>query len=244
MLSRELEAALSVALQEARRRRHEYLCVEHVLYALTVDDFGREIIDGCGGDADALRGMLEEFLEKDMERVPEGVRIVLQQTEAIERVMQRAFLHVQYSGKKWVDAGDILASILEEEELHAAVFLRRQGITRLDVLDYISHGVSKGRAGGLSPLPNPYSGGDRREGAEEREEAGEERGGSPLDRYSVSLTAKAAAGQLDPLIGREREIRRALRILCRRRKNNPVFVGEPGTGKTAMAEGLDRKSVV
>ena len=249
MLSRELEMTLGLALQEAKTRRHEYLCVEHVLYALTLDRAGADIIEACGGDPRALRQVLDGFLSRDLERVPEGTRITLQQTDALERLLQRAFLHVQHAGKRAVEAGDMLAAMFEEEDLHAAHYLRRQGITRLDVLDYISHGVVKGGRHGGPPRPieNPgdegYFGEYDEDGDEDGTDdadapAGEGRQQSALETFAVSLTAKAAEGKLDPLIGREREIRRAMRVLCRRRKNNPVFVGEPGTGKTAMAEGL------
>ncbi len=244
MLSRELEMTLGLALHEAKSRRHEYLCVEHVLYALTLDRLGAEIIGACGGDPTALRASLESFFSKELETIPEGKRLTLQQTDALERLMQRAFLHVQHSGKETVDAGDILASMLEEEGLHAAYFLKRQGITRLDILDYVSHGIVKGKNHWL--VPEDAEEGDFDEDDDipfGDEEAGEhqesrERAKSALETFAVSLTQRAAEGRLDPLVGREREIRRALRVLCRRRKNNPVFVGEPGTGKTAMAEGI------
>ncbi len=252
MLSRELEMTLGLALQEAKSRRHEYLCVEHVLYALTLDRSGSDIIEGCGGDPRALRQVLDGFLNRDIERVPEGTRVTLQQTDALERLLQRAFLHVQHSGKRAVEAGDMIAAMLEEEDLHAAHYLRRQGITRLDVLDYISHGVVKGEPSTRTPRPldgtmddshyDDYEDdgdGDDEDGMEDGEpSSGGGRQQSALESFSVSLTARAAEGTLDPLVGREREIRRALRVLCRRRKNNPVFVGEPGTGKTALAEGL------
>ena len=236
MLSKELEKVLGRALHEARSRRHEYLSVEHVLHALTHDPYGTAIITACGGDVSALRRALEQFLERHIERVPEGKPVTLQQTTSLERLLQRAFLQVQFSGKETVDAGDILAAILDEDELHAAVFLRRQGVTRLDVLDYVSHGVSKT---GSEPAEDGewY---DEDEGDEEGGARGEKERPAPgaLESFTVSLTKRAAEGALDPLIGRDREIRRALRVLCRRRKNNPVFVGEPGTGKTALAEGL------
>jgi len=239
MLSRELEKALGRALHEARSRRHEYLSVEHVLHAITHDPYGAEIIAACGGDVKSLRGALEQFLDRHIERVPEGRPVTLQQTTALERLLQRAFLQVQFSGKEAVDAGDVLAAILDEDELHAAVFLRRQGVTRLDVLDYISHGVSKtGKdAGDSAPEEEWY---DEDDGDESGEDGGRKERPAPdaLESFTVSLTRRAAEGALDPLIGRDREIRRALRVLCRRRKNNPVFVGEPGTGKTALAEGL------
>jgi ATP-dependent Clp protease ATP-binding subunit ClpA len=223
--------------------------VEHVLYALTLDRAGVDVIEGCGGDPRALRQVLDGFLNRDIERVPEGTRVTLQQTDALERLLQRAFLHVQHSGKRAVEAGDMLAAMLEEEELHAAHYLRRQGITRLDILDYISHGVVKGERSAKAPRPSEgtmdegyyddYDDDGDDDGSEEGGGAsGEGRPQSALEAFAVSLTAKAAEGKLDPIIGREREIRRALRVLCRRRKNNPVFVGEPGTGKTALAEGL------
>ena len=228
MMSRELEISLGAALQEARNRRHEYLCVEHLLYALLNDDLGREILENCGCDLERLRGELEDFFEQEVEQAPEGVRPVLHQTAAFERLMQRAFLHVQYSGKDEVDAGDILAAVFEEDDCHAAYYLESQGLTRLDVLEYISHGVSAtGFEEDAAPMPGEETGAE-----------GEPAQRSALDMFTVNLNERAAQGRIDPLIGRDAELRRTMRVLARRRKNNPVFVGEPGVGKTALAEGL------
>lgn len=221
MISKDLETTLSAALTEARTRRHEYLCAEHVLYALLDDSEGREILGNCGANLTALRGQLDEFLEKEVEAIPGERDVVVQQTVAFERLMQRALSHVHYSGKDEVDAGDLLAALFDEEDSHAAYFLQLQGVTRLDILNYISRGVSK--------IPGDYAEGDI------PEEGGRQ---DPLEAYTVSLADRAAAGKIDPLIGREVELRRAIRTLCRRRKNNPVFVGEPGVGKTAIVEGM------
>lgn len=226
-----MEMTLTVALEEARERRHEYLCVEHLLYAILADPYGIEIIENAGGDVTALRDALESFFAEDLETVPGEHPIVLQQTPAFERLLQRAFLHVQYSGKEEVDAGDILAALFEERDCHAAFFLTQQNIARLDILNYISHGVSK--------LDTAGSGIEDDEGEGEDEETHEERGGrSALETFAVNLSEKAASGRIDPLIGRDMELRRTMRVLSRRRKNNPLFVGEPGVGKTHLAEGL------
>ena len=225
MISKDLETALTSALGEARRRRHEYLCAEHVLYALLDDQHGRSILVHCGADIDRLRGQLDGFLENEVERVPEGRDLVVQQTVGFERLMQRALTHVHYSGKSEVEAGDILAAIFEEDSSHAAYYLESEGVTRLDVLNFISHGTSKAVPGD--------------EGEEEDGKRQAKR--DPLEAYTESLSARAAAGKIDPLIGRELELRRAIRVLCRRRKNNPVFVGEPGVGKTAIVEGMALK---
>ena len=230
MISKDMEMALTSALGEARRRRHEYLCAEHVLYALVDDRQGRSILVNCGADIDRLRGQLDGFLENEVERVPKGHDIVVQQTVGFERLMQRALTHVHHSGKSELEAGDILAAIFEEENSHAAYYLKSEGITRLDVLNYISHGTSKA-----------VPGDDRPEGEEEDEDGNRQAKRDPLEAYTVSLSGLAARGKIDPLIGREPELRRAVRVLCRRRKNNPVFVGEPGVGKTAIVEGMALK---
>ncbi len=239
MMSKELEIAVGSALSEARTRRHEYLCVEHILFALTRDGLGADIITACGGNLALLRADLEAFFEQDMERVPQEEQLQIQQTRGLERMMQRAFMHVRYSGGEEVNSGDILAAILEDEGSHAAYFLTRQGITRLDVLNYISHGLEKGAEDAGPEDDDPF--GDEYDAIEEEEGQESGRGkkrASALETFAVSLTQRAAEGKLDPLIGREQELRRAIRVLCRRKKNNPVFVGEPGTGKTALAEGL------
>lgn len=230
MMSRDLERTLSAAIKEARRRRHEYLCVEHLLYAMLDDSYGAEILENCGANTDTLRERLERFFNIEMEALPPGKARPVQQTPEFERLLQRAFLHVQYSGKEEVDAGDILAAMFEEEDSHAAHYLKKEGMTRLDVVNYISHGVSK--------LDTPE---EALSEEEEKPEGAEECRApkrSALELFTVNLNQRAAEGRIDPLIGRTAELRRAIRILARRRKNNPVFVGEPGVGKTAMAEGL------
>ena len=232
MFSASLELILNVAYREAMSRRHTHLTLEHLLYALAHDAEAERILAACGADLRALRrtldellGTLETFGRRDRAGEPA-------QTLAFRRVLQTAVLHVQSAGKDEVRAGDILAAILQQPKTQAAEALAAQGITRLDVLNYVSHGISKVPAANGDP--------DRRgDGAEAG--AGEEGPAAardPLAAYAVNLTERARAGALDPLIGRQPELQRTLQILCRRRKNNPVFVGEAGVGKTALAEGL------
>jgi ATP-dependent Clp protease ATP-binding subunit ClpA len=228
MISEPLQNTLRVALNDARRRRHEYLCAEHVLYALTEDPVGRDILLNVGVDIDKLRHDLDEYLDEHVEQAPEGQEIVVHQTVAFERLINRALAHVHFSSKNEVESGDILAALLEEENSFARYALAQQDVTRLDILNYVSHGVSK------------FATEDEGDSDADMEEAGPESGGrpDPLEQFTESLTDRAAEGRIDPLIGREAEVARAIRVLCRRRKNNPVFVGEPGVGKTAIVEGL------
>jgi ATP-dependent Clp protease ATP-binding subunit ClpA len=224
MISKEVEAVLGEALGEANRRRHEYLCNEHVLYAMLKEPKGRDILVHCGANLEHLRAELEAYFEQDLEAAPANHDFSVQQTVAFERLMQRALAHVHYSGKEDLDSGDILAALLEEEDSHAAFFLETQGVTRLNILNYVSHGV------GATPMGAPSE-------DDFDEESGEIRS-DPLEAFTESLAERAEAGKIDPLIGRDAELRRAIRVLCRRRKNNPVFVGEPGVGKTALVEGI------
>ena len=234
MISKDLEITLGHALSEARQRRHEYLCAEHVLFALLDDTYGRSILVHCGANIDALRRQLDEFLADELEAVPEDQELIIQQTTAFERLMQRALTHVNSSGKSEADEGDILAAMFEEEGSHAVYFLEEEGVTRLDILNYISHGISKAGIG-EEPSDSDFEDPDEERGTLEPSAK------DPLESFTVDLSARAAAGKIDPLVGREAELRRAARILCRRRKNNPIFVGEPGVGKTALAEGLALK---
>jgi ATP-dependent Clp protease ATP-binding subunit ClpA len=227
MISKGLEACLSSALRDARKRRHEYFCVEHLLYALLEDPYGREIIVNCGGNVKSLREALNFFFDNELDSVPRNRSHMPQQTVAFERLMQRAIAHVQNAGKREVDAGDILAAMFEEDDSHAAYFLQREGMTRLDVLNYISHGVPK-----MDYENEPI------EPVEEQPDDSGRSKRSPLELYTVNLSRRAAQGKIDPLIGRSPEIRRTVQVLCRRRKNNPIYVGEPGVGKTAIVEGL------
>ena len=226
MITRELRATLNQAVQEAQRRRHEYLTLEHVLHAMLKDPVASEIIQACGGDLAQLKGELEQFLDRDLERLPEGVDAPPEQTLAFQRALQRAALHVQSSGKKEMDAGSLMAAMYRESDSHAIYLLEKQGITRLDVLNFISHGIRKAPGGGGAPSP---------EGDSDPEVGG---GGSPLETFCTELVAESAAGRIDPLIGRARELDRMIHVLARRRKNNPLLIGEPGVGKTALVEGL------
>ncbi len=229
MLSREIQRAIARALSEATRRRHNYLCPEHLLYALLEDSYGRDILENCGCNIERLRKKLNWFFEELVEKAPRGSDAKPIQTPAFDRIIQRAVLHVQHSSKDEVDAGDILASFFEEEDCHAAVFLYQEGVTRLDILEYISHGTS------------PRSEKEPFELDEEKNYKEKKPSSSILDNFTINLVAKARKGKLDPIIGREKEIQRAIRVLCRRRKNNPIFVGEPGVGKTAIVEGLAQR---
>ncbi len=229
MISKELSATLGFAVREAKKRRHEYVSIEHILFAILNDPSGIEIIESCGGSVDNLLNALENFFDEKIERIPEGDDYVLQQTIGFQRVIQRAVNHARSAEKNEVALADVLASIFLEKDSHAEYFLSEEGVTRLDVLNYVSHNVSK----------TPYSdsaGGLAKPDREERRKKG-----SPLQLFTIDLVKLAKEGKLDPLIGREVELERTMQVLCRRRKNNPVFVGDPGVGKTAMAEGLAQK---
>jgi len=231
MISKELSATLGFAVKEAKRRRHEYVSIEHILFAILNDPNGIEIIENCGGDVDNLLDALENFFDEKIERIPEGNDYVLQQTIGFQRVIQRAVNHARSAEKQEVAVADVLASIFLEKDSHAEYFLSSQGVTRLDVLNYISHNIAK------DPFEDS-SGGLVRPGKEEKDRRQKS---NPLELFTLNLIELAAEGKLDPLIGREIELERTMQVLCRRRKNNPVFVGDPGVGKTAMAEGLAQK---
>ena len=234
MFSAALELILNVAYREAAARRHTHLTLEHLLYALAHDPEGEKILAACGSDLPALRHSLDEFLGT-LEQFSRGARgREPDQTLAFQRVLQTAVLHVQSAGKDEVRFGDVLAAILQQPNSYAAELLQSQGITRLDVLNYISHGISK--------IPTVTGDGHATEPAESGTGGdGPSPSRDPLTAFAVSLTDRAKRGQLDPLIGRTEELQRTIEILCRRRKNNPVFVGEAGVGKTALAEGLARR---
>jgi ATP-dependent Clp protease ATP-binding subunit ClpA len=228
-----VERALAFAFREAASRRHAHLTLEHLLLVLASDPEGERIVRACGGDPESLRRALAEYLESSMERMPRSSGSEPEQTLAFRRVLQTAVLHVQSAGRDEVRPGDLFAAILQQPRTYAAKLLASQGISRLDVLNYISHGIAK------VPLDSPSS--PAAEGGESPSGVGEEGPATardPLAAYTTNLTERARAGQLDPLIGRRAELERTLEILCRRRKNNPVFVGEAGVGKTALAEGL------
>jgi ATP-dependent Clp protease ATP-binding subunit ClpA len=232
MFSASVEMLLHVAYREATSRRHAHLTLEHLLYVLAHDAEGERILAACGADLARLRQELSEFLKHSVEEYPRGFEKEPEQTRAFRRVLQTAVLHVQSAGRGEVHAGDILAAILQQANSFAAQLLDSLTVTRLDVLNYISHGISK------VPLPPQTPGPDARRrtgvGGSESPQVSSE----PLSAYAISLTERARRGVLDPLVGRTVELQRTLEILCRRRKNNPVFVGEAGVGKTALAEGL------
>lgn len=226
MISKELSVTLGFAVREAKKRRHEYLCLEHVLLAILNDSAGMEIIEACGGNTEKISNALEKFFDKQIETVPEGAEYVLQQTIGFQRMIKRAINHVHSAEKQEVAVGDILASIFEEKDSYAAYFLVNGGITRLDVLNCISNKTSDSY---FHDMPGGFIKTDRQT---------KKKRPDPLEDFTVNLVKSASLGKLDPLIGRKLELERTIQILCRRKKNNPVYVGDPGVGKTAMAEGL------
>ncbi|MDQ7834535.1 MAG: ATP-dependent Clp protease ATP-binding subunit ClpA [Humidesulfovibrio sp.] len=231
MLSKGLEAVLTSAFHEVRRRRHEYLTLEHLLYAMTREAASSDILDACGADVDKLRTQLEGFFSEHMDPLPADAESEVVQTLSVRRVMQRAVWQKESSGKQLVEVGDVIAAMFEEEDSFAVFFLTGHGITRLDVLEYISHGLphETGASAQHGDEETPVRPGSRQEGQQRK---------NPLEEFTRDLTLKAKAGGIDPLIGRAAELERTIQVLARRRKNNPILVGDPGVGKTAMAEGL------
>ena len=228
MLSKELELALIKAIKEAKSHRHEYVTVEHMLYGLLHDDLARHIIDKCGGSNQNLKERLERFFETGMPVIKNGEDEPAQ-TVGFNRVLQRAVSHVQSCGKKQVDTGDVLVSIFTEQDSHAVFFLGSEGVGRLEVVEYISHNLPEYLQS--EPLRGPLSG-------QQQQKKKPEKAINALEEFTVNFAKRAAEGGIDPLIGRDQELYRMMQVLCRRKKNNPLLVGEPGVGKTAMAEGL------
>ncbi|HEY4340292.1 MAG TPA: ATP-dependent Clp protease ATP-binding subunit ClpA [Steroidobacteraceae bacterium] len=228
MLSNELEYCLNDAFHQAREARHEYLTVEHLLLAILDTPKVREILKACGADLVKLKQELKDHLEQSTPKLEEAEDNEVQPTLGFQRVLQRAVFHVQSSGKKEVGVGNVLVAIFSEKQSHAVYLLNRQNVSRLDVVNYLSHGLSK--------IAEEKT--DREETTSEAERDGE--GGSALEKYAANLNRMAQEGRIDPLIGRKLEVERTIEILCRRRKNNPLYVGEAGVGKTAIAEGLAR----
>src|SRR3989338_7499177 len=217
MLSQELEFSLNSAFQNAREKRHEFITVEHLLAALLDNPSAARVLRACGGNIEELRRSLNSFLEENVPKLAPGSKIDTQPTIGFQRVIQRAVLHVQGVGEK---------------ESHAVYFLHKQNISRFDVVNYVSHGISKVPGENQGELP-----------AQEESEESAATEKSPLDMFCVNLNEQARLGKIDPLIGRDREGERTIQVLCRRRRNNPLFVGEAGVGKTAIAEGLAKKIV-
>ena len=235
MLTRELQQTINRAAHEAMQRRHEYLTLEHLLYALIDDRTGNDVLRSCGGDLPGLKRELEQFMAEHMETLSANIEYTPDHTTAFERVFERALIQAQGSGQITIDATNILVALYQERRSHAVYLLEKQGISRLDVLNYISHGISKYDADieTMDGEREPMTMDDEDEDAQPPRNA--------LEAFTVNLIERAAANKIDPLIGRDREIKRTIHVLCRRRKNNPVYVGEPGVGKTAIAEGLALK---
>ena len=237
-LTKELEISLQVAVHEAARRHHEMVTVEHLLFALLHDDASLKVVRGAGGNIQQLKTQLEGFLKDEVPTVPEdeddGQPTA---TPAFQRVIQRAVIHVQSSGKEEVKGAHVLVSMLNEKDSHAAFLLEKGGVTRLDLLNYISHGIKKDGSSDESADKELQSPGGTQGDPEGPAAAAKD----PLETWCVDLTAQAAAGKIDPLVGRARELERTVLILSRRKKNNPLYVGDSGVGKTALAEGLALK---
>ena len=231
MIAQELEVSLHMAFMEARQKRHEFITVEHLLLAMLDNPSAAEVLRACATNTDELRRGLADFITEHTPTVTGSEEVDTQPTLGFQRVIQRAILHVQSSGKKEVTGANVLVAIFGEKDSHAVYFLNQQGVSRLDVVNFISHGVSKVPQGSTArPEATP--------------EAGEEAApATALETYTQNLNVQALAGKIDPLIGRAMELERVIQTLCRRRKNNPLLVGEAGVGKTAIAEGLARRIV-
>ncbi len=227
MLNKELEASLNSAFARAREKRHEFMTVEHLLLALIENAAAHEALVACRADLEALRKELDAFIEQTTPLIPANDESrETQPTLSFQRVLQRAVFHVQSSGRSEVSGANVLVAIFSEQESHAAYLLKKNDVSRLDVVNYISHGTSKDDS---DDLPSSDMG---------AEEAGADPGEDRLENFATNLNQLARVGGIDPLIGRDKELERTIQVLCRRRKNNPLLVGEAGVGKTAIAEGL------
>ena len=235
MFSKDLEQTIGQCYKRAREARHEYMTVEHLLLALLENASAQAVLKACGADLERLRGELEKAINASVSLLAEDDGRDTQPTLGFQRVLQRAVYHVQSSGKKEVTGANVLVAIFGEKESHAVYYLNQQDVTRLDVVNYLSHGVAKG--GDDADMSAPLDGEGRAEGGE-----GEAKGDS-LAEFASNLNEAAKAGRIDPLVGRRDEIERTIQVLCRRRKNNPLYVGEAGVGKTAIAEGLAKRIV-
>ncbi len=233
MLSNELETCLNSAFQVAREGKHEFLTVEHLLLAILDTPKVKEVLKACGGDVPRLAAELREHIDQSTPRLPDGDEREVQPTLGFQRVLQRAVFHVQSSGRKEVGVANVLVAIFSEKQSHAVFLLNRQDVARLDVVNYISHGMSK--------IADER--GETKDEPAAAPSTAEADGGGALDKYASNLNKLAEEGRIDPLIGRQMEVERTIEILCRRRKNNPLYVGEAGVGKTAIAEGLARRIV-
>ena len=231
MIAQELEVSLHMAFMDARQKRHELITVEHLLLAMLDNPSAAEVLKACGSTIDVLRNELTQYIDDHTPTISGEDEVDTQPTLGFQRVIQRAMLHVQSSGKKEVNGANVLVAIYGEKDSHAVYFLHQQGITRLDVVNFIAHGVSK------------LNEGDTQKTSPEQENDQESSSSKALETYTINLNKMVLAGKIDPLIGRDSEIERVIQTLCRRRKNNPLLVGEAGVGKTAIAEGLAKRIV-
>mgnify|MGYP000179712250 CR=1 FL=1 len=236
MISQELEVSLHMAFVEARQKRHEFITVEHLLLAMLDNPSAAQVLRACAANIEDLRKSLADFVSQHTPVVGGTGEVDTQPTLGFQRVIQRAILHVQSSGKKEVTGANVLVAIFGEKDSHAVYFLHQQGVTRLDVVNYISHGISKVQDG--TAKSSPESG-----GGPEADQEQEQQPATALENFTQNLNSQALMGKIDPLIGRDLELERVIQTLCRRRKNNPLLVGEAGVGKTAIAEGLARRIV-
>ncbi len=232
MIAQELEVSLHMAFMDARQKRHEFISVEHLLLAMLDNPSALDVLRACGANIDTMREQIVAFIEEHTPKVGGEDEVDTQPTLGFQRVIQRAILHVQSSGKKEVTGANVLVAVFGEKDSHAVYFLGQQGVSRLDIVNFISHGITK------TPQSEPAPRSD-----EPVEAHSEAPATSPLDSFAQNLNAQALAGKIDPLIGREHELERVVQTLCRRRKNNPLLVGEAGVGKTAIAEGLARRII-
>jgi len=233
MIAQELEVSLHMAFVEARQQRHEFITVEHLLLALLDNPSAAEVLRACSANIDDLRKSLSNFIKDNTPQVAGTEEVDTQPTLGFQRVIQRAIMHVQSTGngKKEVTGANVLVAIFGEKDSHAVYYLHQQGVTRLDVVNYIAHGIKK------SDPQEPVKGSES-SAPEAEENTDKSEKTSPLEQFTQNLNQLAKDGKIDPLIGREYEVERVIQILCRRRKNNPLLVGEAGVGKTAIAEGL------
>ncbi|OYQ26801.1 ATP-dependent Clp protease ATP-binding subunit ClpA [Sandarakinorhabdus cyanobacteriorum] len=245
--TRELEKTLHNALAEAARRTHEYATLEHLLLALTTDTHAAQVMKACNVDLEELQSQLIRYLDTELTALKADASIDPSPTAGFQRVVQRAILHVQSSGREEVTGANVLVALFSERESHAVFFLQQQDMTRLDAVSFISHGIAKSGQSEAKPPKGAAGGGAEKDEPEEKPakaEKTEKKGSeSALKQFTVNLNDKAKNGKVDPLIGRSAEVDRTIQILCRRTKNNPLYVGDPGVGKTAIAEGLARKII-